>query len=226
MTEQNQPWGAAVAARIGLRVAAVRAERRVSAQQLADRLAAMGHDLSRVSLSQLENGHRGVSVPDLLAIAWALDTSPLMLLVDPEAPRHEDAFVPGAQMKTFDFIDWWSAERFPDDLDDPEEARGNAFAGSVWPVTAWRDFVALNARRNHLHWEYADAVPRVWTEQDPERGRRIRDALEDALVEAGEAARRAAVRVPWHIPFNPVGSEDHSLEAIARRRKEKRDGDD
>lgn len=58
-----------------------RAERlRLTAQQLADRVAEIGGALSRQAISKIENGNRGVSVNELVVLAKALGTSPLMLL--------------------------------------------------------------------------------------------------------------------------------------------------
>ena len=52
-----------------------------SAQQIANRTKELGYPISRATLSQLENGTRKApTVPELLVIAAALDTSPAMLV--------------------------------------------------------------------------------------------------------------------------------------------------
>lgn len=59
-----------------------RKERKLSAQDLANRLADMGSDLNRRSISKLENGDRGVSVDEWLQLAHALAVPPPLLFLD------------------------------------------------------------------------------------------------------------------------------------------------
>src|SRR5690606_15849216 len=56
-----------------------REERKLSAQQLADRIAGLGGTLSRAAISQIENGDRGVSVDEWPQLALAVPP-PLLFL--------------------------------------------------------------------------------------------------------------------------------------------------
>src|SRR3954454_22931103 len=72
----------------GKRVAAVRLDRGWTQARLAERLRELGYALPREALARLETGKRGVSLEDVFAIAYALDVSPLHLIVPvDDAPR-------------------------------------------------------------------------------------------------------------------------------------------
>ncbi|WP_200213393.1 helix-turn-helix domain-containing protein [Micromonospora coerulea] len=57
----------------------------LSAQGLANRIAEIGGTLSRVAISKIENGDRGVSLDEWLQLAHALAVPPPLLLVDLES---------------------------------------------------------------------------------------------------------------------------------------------
>lgn len=59
-----------------------RKERKLSAQDLANRLAELGSDLNRRVISKIENGERGVSIDEWLQLAHALAVPPPLLLID------------------------------------------------------------------------------------------------------------------------------------------------
>jgi transcriptional regulator with XRE-family HTH domain len=65
----------------GLAVARTRGALGLSQQQLTEKLSELGYMLPRESLARLETGKRGASLADVLAIAYALDVSPLHLMV-------------------------------------------------------------------------------------------------------------------------------------------------
>lgn len=62
-----------------------RSERNLSAQGLADRLAEIGSELTRRSISKIENGDRGVSLDEWLQLAHALAVPPPLLFLDFQA---------------------------------------------------------------------------------------------------------------------------------------------
>ncbi|MFB9238688.1 helix-turn-helix domain-containing protein [Plantactinospora siamensis] len=62
-----------------------RGERKLSAQDLANRLAELGSDLNRRVISKIENGERGVSLNEWLQLAHALAVPPPLLLMDLES---------------------------------------------------------------------------------------------------------------------------------------------
>lgn len=65
-----------------------RDRRKLSAQALADRVAELGGSLSRVAISKIENGDRGVSLDEWLQLAHALAVPPPLLFLDLERGEH------------------------------------------------------------------------------------------------------------------------------------------
>ena len=102
-------WSDRLAARIGGEVKRYRRRRGMSAQDLADRLAAVGHEIKRSTLANLESGRRGVSVADLLAIAAALDISPLLLAWPLESADSVEP-LPDVQVSAWDGARWWRGD--------------------------------------------------------------------------------------------------------------------
>ena len=151
----------------------------MSAQQLADRLAEHGHEISRGTLSHLENGRRGVSVPDLIAIAWALDTSPLALV-----PLNAET-VPGEALPMEELVRWWSGEAFPASARDAEE-RSARFVESMGLVAALRAYHAAVERLARLG--VTRAAIGDMSRDDP----RLLSVLEAIRVELDEAQRDLA----------------------------------
>jgi transcriptional regulator with XRE-family HTH domain len=65
---------------LGENVRRIRADRRLSLPELAQRVEATGRSIPAESLRRIELGYRKVDVDDLVALAVALDVSPLALL--------------------------------------------------------------------------------------------------------------------------------------------------
>lgn len=72
--------GAVVAKNVG----EIRRSRGLTVRDLAARLAELGHRLLASGVSRIENGERRVDVDDLVALARALDVSPVRLLLPAE----------------------------------------------------------------------------------------------------------------------------------------------
>lgn len=70
--------------RVADTVAALRREAGLSQSEFGERLASVGRPMQFDTVSRLESGRRAVTVDDLLALAAALDVSPLLLLLPPE----------------------------------------------------------------------------------------------------------------------------------------------
>lgn len=69
------------------RVRQVRTRREITAQQLADRLRAVGVAWDRATVTKLETGRRqNVTLVEWLALARVLDVAPVHLLIEPEVP--------------------------------------------------------------------------------------------------------------------------------------------
>jgi transcriptional regulator with XRE-family HTH domain len=83
------------------RVRVWRDRRDITAEELSARATDMGHPLSRVAITQIENGKRGISLDEALVLALALNVPPLLLLlplddvervaITPKIAAHPDA---------------------------------------------------------------------------------------------------------------------------------------
>ena len=81
MAPSAAEWERGLTTRIGQAIQRLRGEQGLSAQRLSDRLAELGLDMSRASISALENGKRPyVTVGEVMLIARALNTSPIALI--------------------------------------------------------------------------------------------------------------------------------------------------
>jgi len=93
---QDEDWARHVAVDTGRRIAAARSRQGLSAQQLADRCAALGLPaLSRIVIARLENGRRdSVSTAEVLVLAAALEVPPADLMF-PLGERERAEVLPG-----------------------------------------------------------------------------------------------------------------------------------
>ncbi|MDR1118507.1 MAG: helix-turn-helix domain-containing protein [Bifidobacteriaceae bacterium] len=111
-------WEDRLSAQVGLNIAAERRRQGLTAQQLSDKLREMGAPLARAAISQIETGHRRVSLAEALAIAAALEASPAELVFDPLAEAVEP--LPGHSHVTGANASLWLAGRL-DALSKPGE---------------------------------------------------------------------------------------------------------
>jgi transcriptional regulator with XRE-family HTH domain len=101
-------WPDRLAAVIAGEVRRYRRLRGLTAQQVADRCADLGHDVPRSVLANLESGRRTtVTVAELLVLAAALEVSPV-LLVFPLGRRENIEFLPGVERSTWSVVEWFS----------------------------------------------------------------------------------------------------------------------
>ena len=66
---------------VGLNLKRVRQERSLTQEQVSRRLDGTGHSIGPAAVGKIETGDRRVEVDDLMALAVALDVSPLSLLL-------------------------------------------------------------------------------------------------------------------------------------------------
>lgn len=121
-------------------IARVRKSSNVSLQELERRLDGLGRRISFSGLSKIERHLKRVEVDDLMAIAIALDVSPLALLL-PQGDPYEPVEVTGAVGSTALFWEWAMGER-PMNWQDHRgyEARSlPAWLGSNPDVEWWGD---------------------------------------------------------------------------------------
>lgn len=118
------PTGQTVSANI----ARVRKSQQVSLQELERRLIERGRRISLSGLSKIENNDRKVDVDDLMAIALALDVSPIALLL-PEGAPDATATVSGGRGSLALLWQWAMGDR---GLSDQDERRFQARSLPGW----------------------------------------------------------------------------------------------
>lgn len=149
-----------------------RDERKLSVQALADRVAASGGTLSRVAISKIENGDRGVSLDEWLQLAHALAVPPPLLFLD-LASGAPVAITP--ELKLHPWLVWnWVTGEQPPHLGTPD--------GDVRPVRVE---------------EFTRAKTTVFLYRHEERASKDVETAERALLRAeyaGDAAAAAEAR--------------------------------
>jgi transcriptional regulator with XRE-family HTH domain len=103
-------WPERVARVIAGEVRRYRQERKMSAQQLADRTAQLGMPMPRSVLANLESGRRTtVSAAEVMILSAALDVAPIELLY-PAGFESETEVLPGRSVDPLGAVRWFSGE--------------------------------------------------------------------------------------------------------------------
>ncbi|WP_333769318.1 helix-turn-helix domain-containing protein [Streptomyces sp. IBSBF 2435] len=103
-------WQARLTGRVADTVRRLREERGMTAQEVADACAALGHRMPRSVIANLENGRRsGIDLTELLVLAKVLDVPPVALLV-PAGQVSSVELLPGRDMPTDEALEWVSGE--------------------------------------------------------------------------------------------------------------------
>ena len=109
VTPSAADWERTAAARIGEAIKGLRNDQGMSAQKLSERLADLGLDISRASISALENGRRPVSVTEVMLFARALNTSPIALIFPGLDYGETIEALPAVQRTQRDAVAWFCA---------------------------------------------------------------------------------------------------------------------
>jgi transcriptional regulator with XRE-family HTH domain len=175
----TQPgWASGITRAIADELRRYRAERGLSAQQLADRCAKLGLEISRATITDLENGRRiAVSVAELIIMARALEISPIALIT-PVGRQETMEIFPGQRTGAFDAALWFSGHA---DL-------VNAEGGKDGPDLVAAD---IDAEDLSLYYQYADAV-RAWR-RIADRPELLRDAEVIETIEQAFHQLRARI---------------------------------
>jgi transcriptional regulator with XRE-family HTH domain len=146
--DHGREWAAQVAAGIGERVAQHRRDRKLSAQDLADRCAELGFPaISRIVVTKLENGRREtVSTAELQVLARALGVPPILLLF-PLGRSLDIEALPGLHTEPHAAIEWFTGHS--KDPADPGQLAGWPPATDN-PVALWDE-----------HRTYEDALAKM-----------------------------------------------------------------
>lgn len=110
MAKDDDPgkvWARALVERVGKAVKEARKGK--SAVWLSDRTAELGYRISPTVIAKLDSGHRGdvLSVPELLVLAAALNTSPVNL-VYPGPYQNKVEILPGSESEEIVAVQWFS----------------------------------------------------------------------------------------------------------------------
>lgn len=92
--------------RLGERVRIVRKERELTQEQLSATLATLGRPMPTASIGRLESGDRRIDVDDLMALAYALNVSPISLLL-PFTDRPDERFTPAGVGREMAAVEGW-----------------------------------------------------------------------------------------------------------------------
>ncbi|NNC10671.1 helix-turn-helix transcriptional regulator [Planctomonas sp. JC2975] len=174
---------------LGKRLARYRRLAGMSAQQLSD---ALGGQLSRVMIANIERGSKkDVTVDQILAIAYALQVPPVVLMVPVEEPMRWVRVIDGRQKGTVanlragalaEWITYWpSPFRGDRDRPDPAMAKANSVAASF---TLARTMLRLLKEHDILTDEVDSLAQKV--QEDPERG----DVLAERQAELESVAQK------------------------------------
>lgn len=112
-TDGGEQWAERLATIVGQQVSRYRRELvpRLSAQDLADRTAALGHEVKRSVIANLESGRRGtVTLADVLALAAALGVPPAALAFPHDATA-ELELLPDHAVEPIVALDWFTGQR-------------------------------------------------------------------------------------------------------------------
>jgi len=132
----------ATGATVAANLKRIRTSAGITQAQLSERLSQMGHPIKTASIGKIESADRRVEVDDLMALALALDTSPLALLL-PVGDFDEHVDVTGARGSTALLWAWATGEHA---LTDANERAYQARSLPAWlhvqsDIEARRDYV-------------------------------------------------------------------------------------
>ena len=148
----EQPdWMARVGMGIAGEIRRHRLSAGMSAQQLSDACAALGANIPRTVISNIENGRRtNVSVAEVLVFARALGVPPIALIF-PAGYVAEVEYMPGRRTDVAQAIDWFAGE-----IGINEKTRLADLPRQEWALTVAREHRRLERRITSIYrsiWE-------------------------------------------------------------------------
>ncbi len=139
---QPPPWPKSLTATIAGQIQRTRVARRMSAQQLAEATAALGYEIPRSVIANLESGRRdAVSIAELVVFAQALKVPPL-LLVFPVGHAQTIEVLPNVTADVWAAAKWFTGEGpFPgteNDITVPSDSATTYFRHQDELMRKWR----------------------------------------------------------------------------------------
>lgn len=148
----------------------LRDKRRLSYQELSDRLKDLGRPIPPLGLSRIEKGARRVDADDLVALAVALEVNPAALLLPRNTPPFDEIRLAESVSVTAKAAWEWSAGRLPlaanDGITWQKLADFEMNARPEWQaasITEWRE--ELDRRKAEM-----DELKQLWHGSHPEAG--------------------------------------------------------
>ena len=172
-----------VAARVAANVKVLRNERGLDLSDVSETMTALGRPLSLNGLSKVERGKRGIDVDDLVALALALDVSPVRLLLTPDASDDRISLTPKVSVPKRDAWQWASGEHQLGLTEELEEVDTSRRGGDVDDALRRAEEFS-NENRPHVE---ADD----WTLKQYRAHESVLDPVADAATAANDAG------VPW-----------------------------
>lgn len=154
-----------------------------SQQKLADRLSELGHAIDRSALARIERGTRGVPLDEALAIAAALEVSPLSLVLPAES-GDPIAITPSIVVTSAEARAWLRG-------DEPLPGQDREFFEQELPVE-WID--VLVRRRIQALESVVAALADAWSAESTEQITDGLDALDEEIQRQRSEVRRLAKR--------------------------------
>ncbi|MEU7892031.1 hypothetical protein AB0B45_04110 [Nonomuraea sp. NPDC049152] len=177
-------WTAAYTRQVAENVRHHRRRQGLSVQALADRCTVLGYPLERANLAKLESGHRAsMTLPELLVLAHALHTPPLLLLT-PLGRSDSVEILPGIEAAPQEAVFWIDGTA---PLPDGQEDEG---ADARAELQMLRDHRRLVGEWSSRARAVAAALDHAGDEDDPHEG-----AWAEAARAHGERAEHAAERL-------------------------------
>lgn len=157
---------------VSLNIARIRKDQRLTLRDLAGRLEKVGRRLAHTGISDIENGSRRIDVDDLLAIAAALDVSPVALLMPDTVNGSDEVTATGVGTTTARELWRWLTA---DSMGRPNAPRIHPDFDSI-NVDAW-----LRSRPEWLNAEELPGDDELTPKQERRIMRMMRDQIEDVL---------------------------------------------
>lgn len=169
---------------IARQVSALRTQRGFTAKELGERMTAQGLKWDRFTVSALEKGKRqNVVVDELLALARALDVSPLTLLMPYEG--HALTVAPDLTVDPFRLVLWFAGERPAAGLPTVQFERDSA--ALRWYRAAYDTERRANEADRNARWARKEGEEAEADQLAAERDRLLQSlaGIIDSLIEAG-----------------------------------------
>lgn len=205
---------------VAARIRRLRDERSWSAARLSERCAELGLDLPRDVIANIENGRRtSVTVEELIGLALALDTSPVVLLL-PLGDEERVSLTQTMTMHPHLALEWFAGEEYAQyfHVDEPWDGErlphGQDRAAWLSSTRALRYFRNLRTAQEEMH-DAAAAVHRAEFTKDTtaEQDARSRYAATlEAMAEVRSAMRDAGLATP---SLHPQTASDMAALGIA-----------